>query len=76
LTIDEIETCEMEVEERRVTFDIEIDDRGEFSKSAHRRIISIAAHDSYTGEKEVFVDTEQVQCEDFPTPRSDGRRSS
>ena len=57
IELSEIEPVDMEVEERRVTFDIEVDDRGAFPEDGEKRILSIACHDSYTGEMAVFLDT-------------------
>lgn len=62
------ETGSQNPEPRIVTFDIEVDDRGEgFPESGKERVLSIVAHDSYDDEVMAFFDTEgrsPVEC--FP----------
>jgi DNA polymerase I len=64
---EEIEPVEIkDVEPRVLTLDIETDDRGSgFPDPGEARILSIAIHDSYTDEYEVFLDLHDTQFEDF-----------
>jgi DNA polymerase I len=55
--VERIEPVEKESPPRVLTFDIETDDRGEgFPDYGEARILSIVAHDSYTGEYTGFID--------------------
>ena len=54
----ELEPCEFTTDERILTFDIETDDRGEFPEMGEKRILSITAHDSYSGEYHGFIDAD------------------
>jgi len=64
---DELEPVKMtDVEPRVVTLDIETDDRGAgFPDPGEARILSIAVHDSYDEEYEVFLDVDGESFEDF-----------
>jgi DNA polymerase I len=63
-----IEPVEKEAPPRVLTFDIETDDRGEgFPEYGEARILSIVAHDSYTGDYIGFIDLEERGlAEHFP----------
>jgi DNA polymerase I len=63
----EVEAIEMkDVEPRVLTLDIETDDRGAgFPDPGEARILSIAVHDSYNDEYEVFLDLDGESFEDF-----------
>ncbi len=57
--VGEVQPIEMDEPPRVLTFDIETDDRGEgFPDYGEARILSIAAHDSYTDEYVGFIDME------------------
>jgi DNA polymerase I len=64
---DELEPVEMtDVEPRVLTLDIETDDRGAgFPDPGEARILSIAVHESYDDEYEVFLDLDGESFEDF-----------
>lgn len=69
----ELEPCEFTTDDRILTFDIETDDRGEFPEPGEKRIISIAAHDSYTDEYIGFIDTDgRPIAEVFPGGKPEG----
>lgn len=67
VTHDEVEPVEIkDVEPRVLTLDIETDDRGSgFPDPGEARILSIAVHDSYDDEYEVFLDLDGETFEDF-----------
>ena len=56
-TPSEIEPVDMRVEERRATFDLEVDDSNGFPTDGEERIVSIVAHDNYTDKLVGFIDT-------------------
>jgi DNA polymerase I len=64
---DDVEAVEMtDVEPRVLTLDIETDDRGAgFPDPGEARILSIAVHDSYTDEYDVFLDLDGQSIPDF-----------
>jgi DNA polymerase I len=64
---DELKPVEItDVEPRVLTLDIETDDRGAgFPDPGEARILSIAVHDSYDDEYEVFLDLDGESMEDF-----------
>lgn len=68
------ETGLHEVEPRVVTLDIEVDDRGDgFPTGGEERILSIVAHDSYTGETAGFIDGDGRPIHEmFPDGAPDG----
>lgn len=68
VSVDEIESIEMEAPPRVMTYDIETDDRGEgFPDYGEARILSIVAHDSYEDEYVGFIDMEGKNLGDrFP----------
>lgn len=61
----ELEPVEMEVEERRLTFDIEVDDSNGFPTDGEERIISIVGHDNYRDEVVGYIDTNEQSIEEF-----------
>jgi DNA polymerase I len=65
VTPDSIEPIPMSVEERRVTFDIEVDDRNGFPTEGEERVISIVAHDSYEDETVALIDRGERSAEEF-----------
>jgi DNA polymerase I len=69
----ELEAVSAATQPRILTFDIETDDRGEFPEHGEKRIISIAAHDSYTGECHGFIDTDgRSAAQVFPNGKPEG----
>lgn len=71
VSVEEVEAIEppveLDPEPRVVTFDIEVDDRGDFPEPGERRITGIVAHDSYEREYQAFFDGDSREiAEMFP----------